>query len=81
MKVSNFIEVELKITFCFLIKGQRICIGMRFGQVQTKLTLAFLLQNFNFSPCSRTDFPIQIDPITLIHGPKGEVWLKITKAE
>ena len=54
---------------------------MRFGLLQTKLTLALLLKNFNFSSCSKTENPIKIDPVTLIHGPKGSVWLQIDKAE
>lgn len=53
---------------------------MRFGILQTKLTLALLLKNFIFSPCLKTINPIQVDPITLIHGPKGEVWLNIKEA-
>lgn len=80
MKVRIINYAELLI-FISSVAGQRICIGMRFGLLQTKLTLALLLKNFNFSPCSKTENPIKIDPVTLIHGPKGKVWLKIEKVE
>ena len=48
---------------------------MRFGYLQTKLTLAMLLHHFKWGPCDETDNPIKIDPVTLVHGPAGGVWL------
>jgi cytochrome P450 family 6 len=61
--------------------GPRYCFGMRFGLLQVKLAIGILLQNYTFSPSNKTDFPIQIDPSTLILAPLGEVWLKISKLE
>jgi cytochrome P450 family 6 len=57
--------------------GPRYCIGMRFGLLQTRLSLALLLNNFVFTPCEKTENPIAIDTIKLVHGPKGDVWLNI----
>lgn len=62
-----------------LSTGPRYCIGMRFGMIQMKLSIALLLHHFKFSPCSRTENPIRIDPVTLIYGPKGKVWLKVER--
>lgn len=66
-------------SFCSLPfgEGPRICIGMRFGLLETTLCLAILLNKFKFVPCAQTDNPIKIDAVNLIHGPKGKVWLKI----
>lgn len=63
----------------FILKGPRFCIGMRFGLLETRLGLALLLKNFKFMPCTRTENPITIDPVKLVHCPKGDVWLKISK--
>lgn len=62
-----------------LSTGPRYCIGMRFGYLQTKLAIALLLANFKFSPCDRTDNPVKINPVSLIHGPLGDVWLNVKK--
>jgi cytochrome P450 family 6 len=58
-------------------EGPRYCIGMRFGYLQTKLTIAMLLHNFHIIPCKRTENPVMIDPVTLVHGPAGGVWLEL----
>ena len=54
---------------------------MRLGYLQTKLGLAMLLYNYKFQPCERSDNPIKIDPVPLIHGPSGGVWLKVSKID
>lgn len=74
--VKHFILRILSIKY-FL--GPRYCIGMRFGYLQTKLTLALLLHHFKLTPCDETDNPIKIHPVTLVHGPAGDVWLNIKK--
>ncbi|XP_058123884.1 cytochrome P450 6A1-like [Anopheles ziemanni] len=72
----------LKNNFSYLPfgEGPRICIGMRFGLLQTRLGLAMLLRSYSFgveeSEANRT---LRIDPINLIHGPAGEVWLNIER--
>ncbi|KAF5286957.1 hypothetical protein FQR65_LT12416 [Abscondita terminalis] len=42
--------------------GPRICIGLRFGLMQTKLGLAMLIRNFQFSLSTKMKLPIEIDP-------------------
>lgn len=61
-------------------EGPRICIGMRFGLLQTRMGLAILLKNYRFKTCSRTEIPLKINPVNLIYTPAGEVWLNIETA-
>lgn len=58
-------------------EGPRICIGLKFGMLQTKLGLAMLLQNYRFSVCRKTKIPLDIDSVSLLHIPKGGVWLNV----
>lgn len=58
-------------------EGPRNCVGLRFGLLQTKIGLATLLRRFKFSPCGKTQNPLEIDPISLVYVPKDEVWLKV----
>lgn len=50
---------------------------MRFALLQIKVALATLMYKFKITPCARTDFPIKIDPATLIYAPAGQVWLHV----
>ncbi|XP_055588831.1 uncharacterized protein LOC129741148 [Uranotaenia lowii] len=67
--------------FCHLPfgEGPRICIGMRFGLLQTRMGIAMLLRSYRFSFCSKSIDPVPIDPVNLIHSPAGEIWLGIEK--
>ncbi|XP_058449379.1 uncharacterized protein LOC131429329 [Malaya genurostris] len=60
-------------------EGPRICIGMRFGLLQSKMGIALLLRSYRFRTCSKTAIPLEIDTVALIQGPAGEVWLGIDK--
>ena len=42
--------------------GPRNCIGMRFALLEAKLAIANLVLNFEFSPCSKTDVPLDLSP-------------------
>ncbi|KAK4878665.1 hypothetical protein RN001_011171 [Aquatica leii] len=57
--------------------GPRICIGLRFGLMQSKLGLAILIRNFQFSVNSKTKIPIEIDPTNLILSAKDPIWLDV----
>lgn len=60
-------------------EGPRSCIGLRFGMLQMKLGLAVMLQQFQFDICDQTKIPLEIDNVSLLHVPKGGVWLRIRK--
>ncbi|XP_069676418.1 probable cytochrome P450 6a14 [Periplaneta americana] len=59
-------------------EGPRNCIGMRFGLLQTKVGLAVLLSNFEFSVSEKTKQPLELDPKSFITSAKGGIWLKIS---
>jgi len=60
-------------------EGPRICIGMRFGLMQTKVGLVSLLSKYEISVSKKTPIPIVIDPTSVGLLPKGGMWLQIRK--
>lgn len=60
-------------------EGPRICIGLKFGVLQCKLGLAKLLQRYRFAVGARTKIPLEIDSVSLLHIPKGGVWLRVSE--
>lgn len=61
--------------------GPRNCIGLRFGLMQTRVGLAAILKNFEFSPCSKSSNPLVLCPKPLILTPENGLWLNIKKIE
>lgn len=61
----------------YLTQQFRFCIGQRLGQLQTKVGLALLLDKFEFNFCSMSEYPIKIEPLNLVYGPSGDVWLNV----
>lgn len=60
-------------------EGPRNCVGVRFGYLEAKVGLVKLLQNFEFSTCTRSEIPIKYSPKKLVLSPENGVWLKVTK--
>ncbi|XP_064212050.1 cytochrome P450 monooxygenase isoform X1 [Tribolium castaneum] len=60
-------------------EGPRICIGLRFGMMQTKVGLSVLLKNYKFSINSKTKLPLQLDPKSFIMSTEGGIWLDYTR--
>ncbi|GAB0087590.1 Cytochrome P450 [Sergentomyia squamirostris] len=60
-------------------EGPRICVGMRFGMMQTRVGLAHLLQNYRVRTCTKTLIPMVLDPANTVMSPKGGMWLKMEK--
>ncbi|XP_071576390.1 probable cytochrome P450 6a14 [Temnothorax nylanderi] len=58
-------------------EGPRICIGMRFGYMQTKVGLVSLLSKFKFKLHPRTPVPLIFDEASIILTAKGGVHLII----
>ncbi|XP_017040711.1 probable cytochrome P450 6a21 [Drosophila ficusphila] len=59
--------------------GPRNCIGMRFGQMQTRIGLALLIKEFKFSVCDQTTIPMIYDKeMFLISSDKG-IYLKVER--
>ncbi|XP_066245812.1 probable cytochrome P450 6a13 [Euwallacea similis] len=66
-------------TFLPFGEGPRMCIGLRFGIMQTKVGLVSLLSNFKFSLNENTATPIKMNPKSFILAVDGEVWLDADK--
>ncbi|KAB0795913.1 hypothetical protein PPYR_09974 [Photinus pyralis] len=60
-------------------EGPRLCIGMRFGMMQTKVGLACLLRNYSFSVSSRTQTPFKWDKFSFILTTEQPIWLDVRK--
>jgi len=60
-------------------EGPRICIGMRFGLMQTKVGLVSLLSKYQISVSKKTPIPIVFDPTSFVLLPLGGMWLQIRK--
>jgi cytochrome P450 family 6 len=60
-------------------EGPRICIGMRFGLMQTKVGLVSLLSKYQFRVSKKTPLHIVFDPRSNALLSKGGLWLQIRK--
>ncbi|KAJ4434866.1 hypothetical protein ANN_23437 [Periplaneta americana] len=60
-------------------EGPRICIGMRFGLMQTKVGLISLLSKYEFSVSKETPIPLVMEPKSIILSPVGGMHLQIKK--
>ncbi|XP_050458786.1 probable cytochrome P450 6a14 [Cataglyphis hispanica] len=58
-------------------EGPRICIGTRFGYMQTKIGLVSLLSKYKFKLHSRTPIPLTFDEAPIVLTVKGGVHLII----
>lgn len=54
-----------------------MCIGSRFGVMQTKIAIVKLLSKFKFTPCERTTIPMKFAPSSSLQSPMGGMWLKV----
>ncbi|KAG4074525.1 hypothetical protein HA402_009402 [Bradysia odoriphaga] len=54
-------------------------IGLRFGLMQTKISLIQLLTNFKFLPSSRTPIPMVLHPTSVVMSPRDDMHLKVEK--
>lgn len=55
--------------------------GLRFGIMQSKVGLAVLLKNFEFSVNAKTRNPLKLNPKSFITHAEGEIWLNARKIE
>lgn len=58
-------------------EGPRICIGSRFGIMQTKIALVKLIKTYKLSPCSKSPIPMKFIPSSAFQNPMGGMWLNI----
>ncbi|GAB0087591.1 Cytochrome P450 [Sergentomyia squamirostris] len=60
-------------------EGPRVCVGMRFGMMQTRLGLAHVLGKYKVLLSSKTSVPVSMDPRKFFLSPTGGMWLKLEK--
>ncbi|XP_050078189.1 cytochrome P450 6A1-like [Anopheles maculipalpis] len=75
-------QSEKRHPFAFLPfgEGPRICIGLRFGMMQARVGLAYLLKNFRFTLAKdRMSVPLHITPASTIMTIDGGLWLNVEK--
>ncbi|XP_067627501.1 probable cytochrome P450 6a21 [Eurosta solidaginis] len=59
--------------------GPRNCIGMRFGQMQMRVALTYLLRNFEVSTCDLTEIPLELSRASNITTSKNGIILEFEK--
>ncbi|KAI2473943.1 hypothetical protein C4B38_000038 [Diabrotica virgifera virgifera] len=57
-------------------EGPRTCIGLRFGKLQSKVGLCFVLKNYKITLNEKTKLPIKYD-LGFVSSVKGGVWLNL----
>jgi cytochrome P450 family 6 len=62
-------------------EGPRNCIGMRFAQMQSKLAIVKIIQNYELSPSDKTTNPISFVPNAPFLAPVGGMHLTLKKIE
>ncbi|GAB0087595.1 hypothetical protein DMENIID0001_019230 [Sergentomyia squamirostris] len=60
-------------------EGPRMCVGMRFGMMQTRVGLANFLEKYRIRTTPKTPIPIVIAPNSNVLAAKGGMWLQIEK--
>ncbi|RZC35328.1 p450 domain containing protein [Asbolus verrucosus] len=82
-KPERFIGVNkdnlTKYSFLPFGEGPRACLGQRFGILQIKIGVAYVMKNFELSLNKKTKRPLTYDPIYFMTSPKGGLWLDFKK--
>lgn len=61
-------------------EGPRVCIGLRFGQMQAKVGLCTLLRNFEFTVSPKTE-AVEIDKSVFLITTKSPILLEVKRRE
>ncbi|XP_067627278.1 probable cytochrome P450 6a21 [Eurosta solidaginis] len=59
--------------------GPRNCIGLRFGQMQMRVALIYLLRNFEISTCHLTEIPLKLARELSLTNSKNGIQLKLQR--
>ncbi|CAG9858621.1 unnamed protein product [Phyllotreta striolata] len=59
--------------------GPRICLGQRFGILQIKVGVAYIIKHYQLSVNSKTQLPLKFNPYYMMPDAIGGLWIDITK--
>ncbi|XP_061395243.1 probable cytochrome P450 6a21 [Musca vetustissima] len=76
---ANAVKQRDSVEFLAFGDGPRNCIGMRFGIMQTRVGMAYLLRHFKFSVCEETEVPLIWDKASFVLCSKNGIYLKVDK--
>ncbi|CAD7077682.1 unnamed protein product [Hermetia illucens] len=68
-----------KYSFLSFGEGPRICIGMRFGMMQSKAGLATILYKYNVRLSPKTQVPTKPTPATYLLNPESGLWMNFER--
>ncbi|CAO1432966.1 unnamed protein product [Diamesa hyperborea] len=71
------IKTRQPFTFMAFGEGPRVCIGLRFGIMQSKIGLVKLLTNYKFTICEKSPVPMKFNPSTPFIAPLNGMFLKL----
>ncbi|KAJ3637984.1 hypothetical protein MTP99_001399 [Tenebrio molitor] len=72
-------EKIVKYTYMPFGEGPRACLGQRFGILQIKMGIAYVIKNFEVSVNGRTKSPMKYNPIYFMTIPNDPLWLDFKK--
>nr|UUB32686.1 cytochrome P450 CYP6BW23 [Dendroctonus valens] len=78
---ENKTKRKEELTFLPFGAGPRLCIGLRFGMLQSKVGLATLIRNFKFTLNKKTSLPLEMEHGVCTNTVKGSVWLNAIRIE
>ncbi|XP_039434443.1 probable cytochrome P450 6a13 [Culex pipiens pallens] len=58
-------------------EGPRVCIGQRFGMLQSRVGIATVLSKSRVSSCAMSQVPLQISSKSAVLQPRQGVWLRV----
>ncbi|XP_044255032.1 cytochrome P450 6A1-like [Tribolium madens] len=62
-------------------EGPRICIGLRFGLLQSKVGLTAILKHYEIKLSNKTKLPVILNPRSFITSAKDSIWLDVKKID
>ena len=87
--LQKWLEARVQICIMSSLPLESVCMllltllffipGMRFGLLQVKVGLIFLLSKYKFSVCEKTQLPVKLDPRQTIISTPVSVWLRVNK--
>lgn len=56
--------------------GPRNCVGIRFGEMQSRVGVAQMIRNFKFTVCDKTAIPLIYNPKSFVLGTTSGIYLR-----